>query len=87
MTHKALEQGEAILDRDLELETEETFGPVLRAKTSVITSVLTTQAKVDETRLRRQTLDRLPALMELVNATAKRLPPLIDQDAAAPLPR
>lgn len=81
MTEKALEQGEAILDRDLELETEETFGPVLRAKTSVITSVLATQAKVDETRLRRQTMDRLPALLALVNETAKRLPQVIEHDA------
>jgi len=81
VTHKALTEGEKILDRDLELETEDTFGPVLRAKTSVITSVLTTQAKVDETRLRRQSLDRLPALLALVNETAKRLPQVIDAHA------
>jgi len=81
VTHKALTEGEKILDRDLELETEDTFGPVLRAKTSVITSVLTTQAKVDETRLRRQSLDRLPALLALVNETAKRLPPLLEHEA------
>lgn len=63
------------------MEDEDTFGPVLRAKTSVITSVLTTQAKVDETRLRRQTLDRLPALLALVNETAKRIPVTIDAEA------
>ena len=74
-------EGEAILDRDLGMEDEDTFGPVLRAKTSVITSVLTTQAKVDETRLRRQSLDRLPALLELVNETAKRLPPVLEHEA------
>ena len=50
------------------------FGPTIRAKTSVIATVLATQAKVDETRLRRQTLDRLPALLRLVNETAARLP-------------
>ena len=54
---------------------------MLRAKTSVITSVLTTQAKVDETRLRRQSLDRLPALLALVNETAKRLPPVLEHEA------
>lgn len=74
-------EGEAILDRDLAMEDEDTFGPVLRAKTSVITSVLTTQAKVDETRLRRQSLDRLPALLALVNETAKRLPPVLEHEA------
>ena len=63
------------------MEDEDTFGPVLRAKTSVITSVLTTQAKVDETRLRRQSLDRLPALLALVNETAKRLPPVLEHEA------
>jgi hypothetical protein len=55
-----------------------TFGPVIRAKTSVITTVLATQAKVDETKLRRQTLDRLPALLKLVNDTQARLPVTID---------
>src|SRR6185369_7878937 len=81
VTNKALEQGEAILDRDLNVETPDNFGPVLRAKTSVISAVLTTQAKVDETRLRRQSLDRLPALLALVNETAKRLPPMIELEA------
>ena len=81
VTQKALTEGEAILDRDLAMEDEDTFGPVLRAKTSVITSVLTTQAKVDETRLRRQSLDRLPALLALVNETAKRLPPVLEHEA------
>ena len=81
MTQKSLNSAEDILDRDLEAEGEFTFGPVLRAKTSVITSVLTTQAKVDETRLRRQSLDRLPALLALVNETAKRLPPVLEHEA------
>lgn len=59
------------------------FGPIVRAKTAVIGTVLATQAKVDETRLRRQTLDRLPALLERVNEIAARLPampvgPVID---------
>jgi hypothetical protein len=53
---------------------------VLRAQTSVITSVLNTQAKVDENRLRRQTADRLPALLELINETAKRLPVVIEHE-------
>ena len=72
MTHKALENAEDILE--LAVDPDEELGDVLRAKTSVITTVLNTQAKVDETRLRRQSLDRLPALLKLVNETAKRLP-------------
>ena len=81
MTQKALNTAEDILDEPLDNADEETFGPVLRAKTSVITSVLTTQAKVDETRLRRQSLDRLPALLKLVEETAKRLPLVIEHEA------
>jgi hypothetical protein len=63
-----------ILDEELDLSDTDTFGPMIRAKTSIISTVLSTQAKVDETRLRRQSLDRLPALLKLVNETAQRLP-------------
>lgn len=70
---KALDNSERILD--LPVDPNEDYGHVLRAKTSVITTVLNTQAKVDETRLRRQSMDRLPGLLKLVNATAARLPP------------
>ena len=76
-----------ILDKELDDTSEVTFGPVLRAKTSVITSVLATQTKVDETRLRRQQFDRLPELLKLVNETQARLPvvpsgPVVDLVAA-----
>jgi hypothetical protein len=79
VTHKALENAEQILD--LDVDPDEEFGHVLRSKTSVITSVLNTQTKVDETRLRRQSLDRLPALLRLVNETAKMLPAPATVDA------
>jgi hypothetical protein len=52
----------------------------------VISTVLATQAKVDETRLRRQSLDRLPALLALVNETAKRIPVTIDHEAQTSSP-
>lgn len=51
------------------------FGGVLRAQVGAANTALTTQVKVDETALRRQALDRLPALLKLVNETAARLPP------------
>jgi hypothetical protein len=72
VTGKALENAEGILD--LALDTDPEAGHVMRAKTSVITSVLNTQAKVDETRLRRQSMDRLPALLKMVNEVAAKLP-------------
>lgn len=72
MTRRALENAEDILD--LDVDPDEELGHVLRAKTSVITTVLSTQTKVDETRLRKQHFDRLPELLRLVNETAQRLP-------------
>lgn len=59
---------------ELDPSNEDSFGPVIRAQTSVITTVLSTQAKVDETRLRRQSLDRLPDLLALVEQVRSRLP-------------
>jgi hypothetical protein len=50
-------------------------GTVLRAKNAVITTALSTQAKVDETRLRRATIDRLPEILKLVSRVESRLPP------------
>lgn len=79
MTHKALDNAEMILDEDIDVREEpEQFGPLLRAKTSVLNSILATQTKVDETRLRRQTLDRLPALLKLINETEASLPAPIE---------
>lgn len=76
LTDKALTKAEAILD--LVTDDDPERGHVLRAQTSVITSTLNTQVKVDERRLRRQQLDRLPALIEEVNRIAAGLPPMID---------
>lgn len=62
-----------ILDEELPADIDY-FGPMLRAKTSVITAVLNTQVRVDETAMRRAQFDRLPALLKLVNDVAKSLP-------------
>jgi hypothetical protein len=78
VTNKALDNAEEILEFELDSGNVFTFAPTLRAKTSIIGTVLATQAKVDETRLRRQTLDRLPSLLKLVNETAERLPQIIE---------
>jgi hypothetical protein len=48
---------------------------VLRAKNSVITTALSTQAKVDETRLRRATIDRMPQILKMIAEVQKKLPP------------
>ena len=72
MTTKALDNSEKILD--LPVDPNEEHGHVLKAKTSIVTTVLNTQVKVDETRLRRAQVDRLPALLKLVNEFAKKVP-------------
>lgn len=54
------------------------FGGVLRAQVGAANTALNTQVRVDENALRRQSLDRLPALLALVNETAKRLPQTVE---------
>jgi hypothetical protein len=76
LTDKALDKATEVLE--LPTTSSDEYGHVLRAQTSVITTVLNTQVKVDERRLRRQQLDRLPALFEEVNRIAAGLPPMID---------
>jgi hypothetical protein len=77
VTEKAVNKLGDIIDMPLD-PTDPHFTSVLRAQTSAANTTLTTQVKVDETTLRRQQLDRLPALLALVNATAARLPPMIE---------
>jgi hypothetical protein len=64
-------------------DPETTNSTVMRAKTAVIATALSTQAKVDENRLRKAREDRLPELLKMVEELRKtlpkrRLPPLID---------
>ena len=79
VTEKAVNKLGDIIDMPLDT-TDPHFASVLRAQTSAANTTLTTQVKVDETTLRRQQLDRLPALLALVNATAARLPPMIEHE-------
>ena len=75
MTDKALANAEQILDVELTQDDEGDFPVgILRAKTSVITTVLNTQAKVDETRLRKVQMDRFPELLKMLDEVKKRLP-------------
>ena len=75
MTGKALAKADEILEDDWrDTNDPDMAGPLLRAQTSVITTVLSTQAKVDEHRLRRVQADRLPDLLKLVDQIASRIP-------------
>ena len=81
MTDLALESAEQILSVELTQDDDGDFPTaILRAKTSVITTILNTQARVDETRLRKQSLDRFPELMELLEDVKAMLPQEVGGD-------
>jgi hypothetical protein len=78
---------ETYLDTDWRTADDLTKPLLMRAHTTLVNTFMSTQAKVDETRLRRQQFDRLPELLRLVNETQARLPvvpsgPVVDLVAA-----
>jgi hypothetical protein len=74
VTGKALHQAEKILDMETPEPTDEAFGPVLRAKTATIGTVLTTQTKVDENSLRKRGQDMMPTLLQIIRKHEKDNP-------------
>ena len=63
---KALSKADEILDLPLPSADHASFGVVLRAQCSAANTVLNTQTKVDENRLRAGVVDRLPELLEIL---------------------
>lgn len=72
LTGLALDRATDIL-RDAPSRTSGTFGEELRAQTSTIKTVLTTQLRVDENHLRRRAVDALPELLKAVAIEERRL--------------
>jgi hypothetical protein len=70
----AVEKLDEILRLPLNSE-DPAFAPVLRAQTAAANTALSTQAKVDETALRRQSVDRMPEILRLVAEVERKLPP------------
>src|SRR5271165_1194463 len=64
VTEKAVDKTDEILG--LALPDHASFGAVLRAQNAAANTVLNTQVKVDENRLRKQQIDRLPELLEII---------------------
>jgi hypothetical protein len=64
VTGKAIRKTDEILDMPIPDAEHASFGVVLRAQTSAANTVLGTQVKVDENRLRAATVNRLPELLE-----------------------
>jgi hypothetical protein len=52
----------------------DTFGAILRAKSSAAQTLLNAQLRVDENQLRQRTLDKLPELLRLIAEEEKFLP-------------
>ena len=73
-TNKSLDKAHQILD--IPLDPDRAHYPAeLRAQTALINSTLNTQARVDETGLQRQQVDRLPELLKLIREEEAKLPP------------
>jgi hypothetical protein len=56
-------------------------GILARAQTAVVNAALSTQARVDETELRRRQIDVIPKLLELMAEEAKKIPPRTGDNA------
>jgi hypothetical protein len=74
VSNKALDKLNEIMELPLNPEAPQ-FGGLLRAQTAAAGVALTTQCKVDETTLRKQSIDRMPELLRLAAEVRKTLPP------------
>ena len=77
-TERALAKANEILSLPLD-SRDSNFGNVLRAQSATLATVLGTQCRVDEARLRQQPADMLPKLLELMREEAAKLPPLVEE--------
>src|SRR5262249_23184334 len=82
-TSKGLDKANEILD--LPLDPDRTHYPAeLRARTALINTALSTQARVDETGMKRERIDRLPEILRLIREEEKKLPGLLDEGENGP---
>jgi hypothetical protein len=63
---KGLDKADQILELPLDPDNHDTFGPTLRAQSAIVGHALTTQVRVDETRMRAQRPDRLAELLRII---------------------
>lgn len=71
-TSRALERADDLLEIDISDEMHEKFGDKLRSLNSTIKTVIGTQVRVDEHRLKARKLDVLPELLAKIEAEEKR---------------
>ena len=75
ISSKAVEKLDEIMGLPLD-PNHPAFAPVLRAQTAAANTALSTQAKVDESALRKHEADRMPELLRLAAEVRAKLPPL-----------
>lgn len=73
LSGKALDRLDDLLEMDISNDEDEKFGEKVRGLNSATKTVLQTQVRVDEHRLKQRSLDVLPELLEAIKAEeAKR---------------
>ena len=77
ISSKAVEKLDEIMGLPLDPD-HPAFAPVLRAQTAAVNTALSTQAKVDESAPRRQSVDRMPEILRLADEVRQRLPPWLE---------
>lgn len=86
LTQLSIEKAKEILEMDLN-EKDDSFLALLGKQVTLITTVFTTQARVDESRLRARQADSLPKLLEALRQERAKLPggsPLIEAPPQLP---
>lgn len=68
LTHRALDRAEDLLEMDISDEEHDKFGEKVRGLNSAIKTVVQTQVRVDEHRLRSRKEEILPQLLEAIAA-------------------
>jgi hypothetical protein len=69
-----MEVGHEIFNLENDAPEDAVNGVVVRAKASIYATTMATQAKVDENRLRRAQVDRMPEILRMVAELEKKLP-------------
>lgn len=72
ITGLALNEARRILEEEISTE-DENYGVLVRAKVSVLQTILTTQARVDEGRFRKKQVDKLGELLELIKGEEAKI--------------
>lgn len=72
LSGKALDRLDDLLEMDISDDGDEKFGEKVRGLNSATKTVLQTQVRVDEHRLKARSLDVLPELLEAIKAEEVR---------------